>query len=135
MINYAVAISKDAGMENYSAVIPDVAGCYAFGDTIDELLIETKSAIESHIETTLDCGLAFEFVTTPLEVLQKDAEYGDVIAWAFVSVDDMAFDKQIRFNVSWSERLLNRVDEYVKRTHDTRSGFLAKLASEKLAIA
>lgn len=135
MMNYAVAISKDAEMGNYSAVIPDVSGCYAFGDTIDELLAETKSAIESHIETTLDCGLAFGFTTTPLEVLQSDPDHADVIAWAFVSVDETAFSKQVRFNVSWNEYLLRRVDEHIAKTHDTRSGFLAKIASEKLATA
>lgn len=135
MMNYAVAISKDADMNNYSAVIPDVSGCYAFGDTIDELLYETKSAIESHIETTLDCGLAFDFTTTPLEVLQGDPDHANVIAWAFVSVDEMAFSKQVRFNVSWNEYLLKRVDEHIAKTHDTRSGFLAKIASEKLAMA
>ena len=135
MMNYAVAISKDADMNNYSAVIPDVSGCYAFGDTIDELLYETKSAIESHIETTLDCGLAFEITPTPLEVLQGDPDHAAVSAWARVAANEMAFSKQVRFNVSWNEYLLKRVDEHIAKTHDTRSGFLAKIASEKLAMA
>lgn len=133
MINYAVAITKDDGMQNYSAVIPDVVGCYPFGDTIDELLNDSKCAIESHIETTLELGLPFEFKSTPIEVLKADPDFANVLAWAVVSVDETAFDKQVRFNVSWSEHLLKKVDAYVAKTHDTRSGFLAKLAQENLA--
>lgn len=132
MIHYAVAISKDDNMANYGAIVPDVAGCYSFGDTIDELLNETKLAIESHIETMLELNMPFEFKTTPIETLQKNPDYQGV-AWAFITINETAFDKQVRFNVSWSEHLLKKVDEYVAKTHDTRSGFLAKLAQEKLA--
>ncbi|MDY3331914.1 MAG: type II toxin-antitoxin system HicB family antitoxin [Pelistega sp.] len=133
MIYYAVAIHKDETMNNYAGIIPDVPGCYTFGDTLDELLLETKEAIESHIETTLDSGLKFEFKTTPLEDLQKSADFKNAMAWFFVAIDETLFDKQIRFNVSWSERLLQRVDEYIAHTHDTRSGFLAKAATLMMA--
>lgn len=133
MIHYAIAISKDDNMNNYGGIIPDVVGCYTFGDSIDELLLESKSAIESHIETTLELGLPFDFKTTPIETLKNDPEYSEVLAWAFVAIDETAFDKQIRFNVSWNEHLLKKVDEYIAKTHDTRSGFLAKLASQAIA--
>lgn len=133
MLHYAVAITKDEGMENYAGVIPDVAGCYTFGDTIDELLTETKSAVESHIATTLEFDLPFEFKTTDIETLKADPDYQDVLAWAFISVDESQFStKQVRFNVSWSEYLLKRVDEHIAKTHDTRSGFLAKAVTQAM---
>lgn len=132
-MHYVIAISKDDGMNNYGGIIPDVVGCYTFGDSIDELLLESKSAIESHIETTLELGLPFDFKTTPIETLKNDPNYGDVLAWAFVAIDETAFDKQVRFNVSWNEHLLKKVDDYIAKTHDTRSGFLAKLASQAIA--
>ncbi|OOS03281.1 Predicted nuclease of the RNAse H fold, HicB family [Moraxella cuniculi DSM 21768] len=128
MIHYAIAISKDEGMANYGSIVPDVAGCYGFGDTLDEVIDETKSAILSHIETMLELDMPFEFQTTPIETLQTDPDYQGVI-WAVVAIDETAFDKQVRFNVSWSEHLLKKVDEHIAKTHDTRSGFLAKLAS------
>lgn len=133
MMYYVVAISKDDNMGNYGSIVPDVPGCYSFGDTLDELLSETKSAVESHIETMLELDMPFEFKTTPLETLQKNPDYQGV-TWAVIAIDEMAFDKQVRFNVSWSEHLLKKVDDYVAKTHDTRSGFLAKLAQERLAI-
>lgn len=131
MIHYAVAITKDDGMTNYGSVVPDVAGCYGFGDTLDELLSETQSAVNSHIETMIELDMPFEFKTTPLEVLQKDPAYQGVI-WAIISIDETAFDRQVRFNVSWSEHLLKKVDAHIAGTHDTRSGFLARLASQNL---
>lgn len=133
MINYVIAIVKDDDMGNYGAVVPDVDGCLPFGDTIDETIANAKALLNDHIATTIELGLPFEFKTTPIETLQQDPDYQDVLAWAFVSIDETAFDKQVRFNVSWSEQLLKVVDEYVAKTHDTRSGFLAKLAKEKLA--
>lgn len=133
MINYVIAIVKDDDMGNYGAVVPDVDGCLPFGDTIDETIANAKALLNDHIATTIELGLPFEFKTTPIETLQQDPDYADVLAWAFVSIDETAFDKQVRFNVSWSEQLLKVVDEYVAKTHDTRSGFLAKLAKEKLA--
>ena len=135
MLNYAIAITKDADMGNYGAVIPDVAGCYPLGDTIDELLDDAKSAIEAHIEFTLEENLPFEFTTTPIETLKNHPDYTDVLAWAYVTIDESAFIKQVRFNVSWNEYLLKRVDEYIATTHDTRSGFLAKLAEEIISLA
>lgn len=36
--------------------------------------------------------------------------------------------QQVRFNVSWPQYLLDRVDEYTSENHETRSGFLAKAA-------
>lgn len=132
MIQYAVAISKDDGMANYGSIVPDVAGCYGFGDSLDEVISETKSAVESHIKTMLELDMPFEFKTTPIEDLQKNPDYANVI-WALIAIDETTFDKQVRFNVSWNEHLLKKVDEYIAKTHDTRSGFLAKLASQAIA--
>ncbi|MDO4224031.1 MAG: type II toxin-antitoxin system HicB family antitoxin [Acinetobacter sp.] len=131
MIHYAIAITKDEGMTNYGGVFPDIAGCYPTADTLDEMMIEARELAISHIETMLELNMPFEFKTTPLEELQKDPEYQGV-TWAIISIDETAFDRQVRFNVSWSEHLLKRVDEHIAKTHDTRSGFLAKLASQAL---
>ncbi|MFB6349463.1 type II toxin-antitoxin system HicB family antitoxin [Moraxella sp. ZJ142] len=133
MLHYPIAISKDDGMQNYASVVPDVDGCFGFGDTIDETIDNTKSLLQKHIATMLELDMPFEFKTSTIESLQTDPDYNGVI-WAVVAIDETAFDKQVRFNVSWSEHLLKKVDDYVAKTHDTRSGFLAKLAEERLAV-
>lgn len=133
MIHYPVAIFKDEGMNNYGAIIPDVAGCYPVGDTIDELMADVYSAVNDHIEVTLDEGLPFEFKSSKIEDLKNDPEYADAATWAIVSIDDSKFStEQTRFNVSWPQYMLDRVDAHIANTHDTRSGFLAKAVQQAI---
>ena len=47
-MRYAIVIEKAQG--NYSAYIPDLPGCVAVGDTIEETRREIAEAITFHIE-------------------------------------------------------------------------------------
>ena len=70
-MRYAVVIEK-AG-NNYSAYVPDLPGCVAVGDTIEETEMEIRSAIEFHIEGLREDGL-------PIPAPQSRAEYVEVAA-------------------------------------------------------
>lgn len=65
MQKYLIIIAK-AG-NNYSAYSPDVLGCIATGDTIEQTLQEMKSALEFHFE-----GMAEDNEEIPLP---KGLEY------------------------------------------------------------
>ncbi len=133
MINYPIAIVKDDGMANYAAIVPDVDGCFPTGDTIDETITNAKALLQDHIETMIDLDMPFDFKHSTIEELNCDPEYKDAIMWAVVSIDETKLStKQTRFNVSWSEYLLHKVDDYIAKTHDTRSGFLAKVAQKAI---
>ena len=54
-MRYAVVIEK--GQSNYSAYVPDLPGCVAVGDTIEETQREIQEAIEFHIEGLRADGL------------------------------------------------------------------------------
>jgi predicted RNase H-like HicB family nuclease len=54
MEKYVVVIEK-AG-NNYSAFSPDVVGCIATGDTIEETIAEMKDALSFHLESLLEDG-------------------------------------------------------------------------------
>ena len=54
-MKYAVIIEK-AG-NNYSAYAPDVPGCGATGETVDETLDHIKEAIEFHLQGLKEEGL------------------------------------------------------------------------------
>ncbi|HEY2719272.1 MAG TPA: type II toxin-antitoxin system HicB family antitoxin [Solirubrobacteraceae bacterium] len=41
---------------NYGAYSPDVLGCVAVGDTIDECVAEMRSALAAHFEVMLEYG-------------------------------------------------------------------------------
>ena len=47
-MRYAVVIEKGEG--NYGAYVPDLPGCVATGDTLEEVEREIQGAIEFHIE-------------------------------------------------------------------------------------
>lgn len=47
-MRYAIVIEKGEG--NYGAYVPDLPGCVAVGDTIDETMREIGEAIAFHIE-------------------------------------------------------------------------------------
>ena len=52
---YAVVIEKADG--NYSAYVPDLPGCVAVGDTIDECEASIQEAIEAHIRVMRQEGV------------------------------------------------------------------------------
>ncbi|GET44620.1 type II toxin-antitoxin system HicB family antitoxin [Microseira wollei] len=47
-MRYAVVIEQAEG--NYSAYVPDLPGCVAVGDTIEEIEQMIREAIEFHLE-------------------------------------------------------------------------------------
>ncbi|AGK61369.1 hypothetical protein Asulf_01378 [Archaeoglobus sulfaticallidus PM70-1] len=51
MYRYTIEIFYSEEDEGYIAVVPELPGCSAFGDTEEEALKEIKTAIELWIET------------------------------------------------------------------------------------
>ena len=54
-MRYAVVIEK--GERNYSAYVPDLPGCVAVGDTLEEARAEFREAIEFHLEGMREDGV------------------------------------------------------------------------------
>ena len=48
-MRYPVVIHKDPNSD-YGVTVPDVAGCFSAGATLDEALSEVVEAIEAHLE-------------------------------------------------------------------------------------
>jgi predicted RNase H-like HicB family nuclease len=55
-MRYAVVIEKADG--NYSAYVPDLPGCVATGETVEEVEAEIREAIRFHIDGLKADGLA-----------------------------------------------------------------------------
>ena len=53
-MRYTVVIERAPG--NLAAYVPDLPGCVATADNLDELLEEIRAAIEFHIESLRDHG-------------------------------------------------------------------------------
>lgn len=53
-MRYTVVIEKGSG--NLAAYVPDLPGCVATGDTLEDLLEQIREAIEFHIESLRSHG-------------------------------------------------------------------------------
>ncbi len=54
-MRYAIVIEKADG--NYSAFVPDLPGCVATGDTVEETEREIRKAIRFHVDGLREDGL------------------------------------------------------------------------------
>jgi predicted RNase H-like HicB family nuclease len=54
MAKYAVVIEN--ANSNYSAYVPDLPGCVATGDTVDEVRTNIREAINIHLEGMAEDG-------------------------------------------------------------------------------
>ena len=70
-MRYAVVIEKGEG--NYGAYVPDLPGCVATGDTIEEVEREIQEAIEFHLEGMRADGLPIPEPSSRVEYVEVEA--------------------------------------------------------------
>lgn len=70
-MRYAIVI-ENAGA-NYSAYVPDLPGCVAVGDTLDEVERQIREAIEFHLEGMREDG-------SPIPPPSSKVDYVEVAA-------------------------------------------------------
>jgi predicted RNase H-like HicB family nuclease len=67
-MRYAIVIEK--ANRNYSAYVPDLPGCIATGDSIEEVEAEIGEAIRLHVEGLIEDGLAVPEPTAIAEYIE-----------------------------------------------------------------
>ena len=70
-MRYAIVIEKGEG--NYGAYVPDLPGCVATGDTIEETEREIQEAIEFHLEGMRADGLPIPQPSSLVEYVEVAA--------------------------------------------------------------
>ena len=70
-MRYAIVLEK-AG-NNYSAYVPDLPGCVATGNTVEETEHEIREAISFHIEGLREDGLVIPQPSSIVEYLEVAA--------------------------------------------------------------
>ncbi|ATG88564.1 type II toxin-antitoxin system HicB family antitoxin [Methylomonas koyamae] len=70
-MRYAVVVEKVE--QNYSAYVPDLPGCIATGQTVEEVEREIRLAIEFHIQGLREDGLPIPLPTSIVEYLEVAA--------------------------------------------------------------
>jgi predicted RNase H-like HicB family nuclease len=128
----AIVIHKDE-RSVYGVTVPDIPGCFSWGDTIENAIKNTREAVEAHVEALLGQGIAIDIEPTSVEQLRSNPEYADGV-WALVIIDMAMLDpKPERINVSIPRFALMKIDRFAESRHETRSGLLTRAALKVIA--
>lgn len=120
-----VVIHKDEGSV-YGVSVPDIPGCYSWGDDIEAAMKNVRVAIHSHVETMLTLNEPVEIKASRIEDLQGDEEFRGGV-WALIDVDLTKLDaKPERINISLPRFVLSKIDRFAESRHETRSGLIAR---------
>lgn len=123
---FPVYIFKEKGT-GYGVVVPGLPGCFSYGRTMEEALVNTHEAIELHLEGIVEDGHDIPEQES-VESYLREIKAGGVAA--VVNIDTSAYEKKQseRVNVTFPKALLSKIDKASERLGTTRSGFLQKAA-------
>ncbi|WNC89889.1 type II toxin-antitoxin system HicB family antitoxin [Paraburkholderia sp. FT54] len=131
---FPIAIESGDADHAFGVIVPDIPGCHAAGDTLEEAYANAKEAIEAHLDVLLDEGLPIPGRLT-LEKHRQNPEYAG-FAWGFVATRNIpALKKAVRINISLPEVLVHEIDTYAQTRGMSRSAFLALAAEHEMADA
>lgn len=132
-MKFPVVLHKDADSD-YGVIIPDVPGCFSAGTTVAEAFDNTQEALALHYEGLVADGAPLPRVQD-IDAHLENPDYAGGI-WGVVEFDITPyFGKSVRFNATFPEQLLERIDQTVRRDqrYSSRSGFLAAAALRELS--
>lgn len=131
-MQFPIAIHKGQGTV-YGVTVPDIPGCHSYGESVEDAIKNAKEAILGHLQVLLELGEYTAVATaSSIESLSKQDEFEGAI-WGLVDIDQSVIDTTPeRVNISMPRFVLRQIDEYVKKQHETRSGFLARVAIDAL---
>lgn len=66
---------------DYSAMVPDLPGCVAAGDSVEEVLELIAETADMHLEMLRRSGERIPIPTKQLVVELQDLEEGEICAW------------------------------------------------------
>lgn len=131
---FPIAIEPGDAQHAFGVVVPDIPGCFAAGDTLEEAYASAKEAIEAHLDTLLDEGLPIPDRLT-LDAHRCNPDYAG-FTWGFVTTRNIpALKKAIRINISLPEALVQEIDTYAQARGMSRSAFLALAAEHEMTDA
>jgi len=70
-MRYAIVIER--AENNYSAYVPDLPGCVATGNTVQEVETEIREAIAFHLDGLREDGIAIQQPSSVVEYLEVAA--------------------------------------------------------------
>lgn len=126
-MRYPIVIEIGNDQAAFGAAVPDLPGCFAAGDTLDEVIKDAESAAYAWIEWAIDAGHDIPKPST-LEAVRAIPDYA---GWTLgvVEIDPAAIDPTPeRVNIILPKRVLKLLDAKAKAHGESRSGYIAHLA-------
>lgn len=80
-----IAIHKDENSV-YGVIVPDVPGCFSWGDSIEDAISNAREAIYAPLGAMLDEGMQVDISPSRIEDLAASRDYAGAV-WALVDVD------------------------------------------------
>jgi predicted RNase H-like HicB family nuclease len=130
-MKFTIAIEPATESTAFGVVVPDLAGCFSAGDTIEQAFSNAVEAINAHCEFLSEDGLDIP-TPKPLSEHHANPEYAGWV-WGMVDVDLSRYEgKAEKINITIPRNLLAKIDEYAKSHHLSRSAFLVKAARHEM---
>jgi predicted RNase H-like HicB family nuclease len=73
---------------NYSAMVPDLPGCIAAADTVEEVLTLMTEAVALHLDLMQQGGETIPTPTKQVDLNIDDLEEGELCTWVEVDVPE-----------------------------------------------
>src|SRR5215467_4231177 len=118
----------------FGASFPDFLGCTTVADSLDAIVPKAAEALAFHVEGMVEDGLPLPPVRGLMQ-LRKDPVFREDCAGAMIALVPYAPPaRAARINITLDESLLERVDRAAEVAGETRSGYLATAARQRLAL-
>ena len=132
-MRYTAFIHKDPDTV-FGVSFPDVPGCIAIGDTVDEAMRNAVDALAFHLRGIGSDGDTIPAPRSPDEIL-ADPEFEEDREGAIVASIPFVRDlgSTTRINVSLDLGLLEAIDSEARQRKQTRSAFIASAVRKELA--
>ena len=125
-MKFIVVLHTDDG-QRYGVTVPDLPGCFSGGNTLDDALESVREAVDLHVEGLIEEGVAIPIART-LTQHQANPDYAGGV-WAVVDVPvEKYLGPSEKINITVPRLVLTRIDEFAKKTGQSRSGFLVDAA-------
>ena len=134
MYHYPIAIEPGDDQHAFGVSVPDLAGCFSAGETLEEAIEQAHEAIKFHLEGLCEDG---DLPPTPNTHSAYIEQYQGHI-WGVASIDETPYmGKSEKINVTLPTLVKLQIDEFTKshKTFKSRSHFLQIAARELLEKA
>lgn len=134
-MQYPISFIFDEIKNIFTVTAPDLPGCHANCNSMEDGFYEMKLAIEDHLSILAEYGEKIPYAKK-IEVHQKSLnnKVTDVI-WAIIDIDITPYlGKSHKINVTLPELLIKKIDNKVNvsEAYKTRSHFIAEACLKEL---